>query len=162
VGGSAVLDGKRVPAAFEPVRTDAIAPLQGETPYGRTPWREAHAFVTEHARPGDLVVLHPGYLHLVWDYYAAADEDLDVLRLPLEAVAGEAVLAEHAGTLAGRRRVFLVLGPPATPDPEHYVRLFQRLLGRVWLEEGAGGLSTVPPIPFRLGWGIRVAIFDRS
>ncbi len=33
-------------------------------------WREAYRHIAEHARPGDGVLIAPGYLHTTYDYYA--------------------------------------------------------------------------------------------
>ncbi|MFV1957787.1 MAG: hypothetical protein ACC662_00095, partial [Planctomycetota bacterium] len=119
-----------------------------------------------HARPGDLVVLYPGYVHLAWDYYATHDPQgrppLETLRLPPRALGPREVVQRFTNALAGRRRVFLVLAHEETTDPDHYVRTMGKALGRQWLEEGAGGFSVVPAILFHRSWGVRVAVFTRK
>jgi len=163
-GVSDTLDERQLPAAFVPERIEALRFLQGAYAYGRTPWRDVHAFVERHAKPSDVVVLHPGYVHLVWDYYDR--NALKTVRLPLEALDAAQIERDFGATLAisrpeqteERRRVFLVLAPPYTDDEDHYVREMAKALGHLWLRHG--GVSTTPAIAFRMGWGVRVATFS--
>ena len=159
------LDDARIHELYVP---DPEAPLAGLThghAYGREPWRRAHAFVRAFAEEGDLVALHPWYVHLAWDYYATHDPrgraPLETLHLPSEALDAPTVLERHGDVLRGRRRVFLVLAHEETEDPDHYVRALGAALGRTWLEEGATGISAVGPVLFHVSWGVRVAVFTR-
>ena len=162
------LDGGRVHALQVPDPEAPLAALTHGHAYGREPWRQTHAFVREHAEPGDLVFLHPWYVHLVWDYYAAHDLDgrppLETLHLPSEALGPVELLDRFGASLKDRRRVILVLAHEETQDPDHYVRALRAAVGRTWLEEGAAGFTftTAGPVLFHLSWGVRVAIFTRK
>ena len=59
---------------------DPVRFLHHGHPYGREPWRQAQILVKELSRPGDLVLLAPQYLRLVWDYYDRGR--LETLGLP--------------------------------------------------------------------------------
>lgn len=159
-GARGTLDGGPAPQAFVPRPDPTLEWLTGGHVYGREPWREAHAFVAKHAEDGDLVCLHPHYLYLVWDYYDRGR--LDQVRLSMDPWTVEEILEAHGPALRDRRRVFLLLSHETTPDPDHYVRVLGRVLGRVWLSEGAGGIRIVGPVLFDLSWGVRVAVFTRS
>jgi hypothetical protein len=159
-GRGPVVDGRPTPLAYVPDPGDPLRPLTHGHPYGREPWRDAHAFVRKHARPGDVVVLHPHYLHYVWDYYDRGD--LDTLHLPPETLDLEAVRARLAADLAGRSRVFLVLAHEHTEDPDHYFEVLRRLLLELWAKDGSWSFQAVGPVLFHFSWGVRVAVFSRS
>ena len=160
------LDGGPIHALQVPDPDAPLAKLTNGHAYGREPWRQAHALVRAHASDGDLVVLHPWYVHLVWDYYATHDFEgrppLATLRLPAEALSSAEVLEAYAEDLRGRKRVFLVLAHEETQDPDHYVRALGAALGHTWLAEGAAGFSQVGPILLHLSWGVRVVVFTRQ
>ncbi len=160
------LDGRRVHALQVPDPEAPLASLTHGHAYGREPWRQAHRFVRAHAQAGDLVVLHPWYVHLVWDYYASHDPEgrapLETVHLPEQALSAAEVLERTGDRLKDRRRVFLVLAHEETPDPDHYARALGAALGQTWYDEGAAGFSSVGPILFHLSWGVRVAVFTRK
>ena len=150
---------ERVPSRFMPHPADPPAFLHHGHPYGKEPWRQAHAFVAAHAGPDDLVVLHPPYLRLVWDYYAR-DDGLDTVTLPRETLAADALPPEITEALQGRTRVFLILAHEETEDPDHYFRELHKRVVRTWLPGGRVD-APVRPILFDTSWGVRVAIFNR-
>ena len=118
---------------------------------------------------GDLVFLHPWYVHLVWDYYAGRAEDrlghplppLETIHLPEVLLEPEQILEQHGEAMRGRRRVFLILAHEETEDPDDYYGALLRAMGRVWIAEGRQG-EGVKPILFHLSWGVRVAVFTRK
>jgi len=132
---------------------------------GKEPWREAHRFVEERAKhaegddPGDLVLLHPRYLRLVWDYYdrRALDREL----LPWKLVTPDEIYERHAPSFKERDRVFLVLAHEETEDPDAYFSVVGAAIFRAWSESGGTRIEMIPPILFDRSWGVRVAIFNR-
>lgn len=138
---------------------DPLRVLHGGHPYGKEPWRQAHAFVSGHATPGDLVLLHPPYLHLVWDYYDRRARPR--LLLPREPLPPREVEALHGPLLARATRVFLVLAHEETPDQDHYFEALREALSRLWLHEGMTRFQVAGPILFDRSWGVRVAVFNR-
>jgi hypothetical protein len=158
-GGEQPFGDGTVPRAYEPPPDDPLRPLHGGHPYGKEPWRQAHAFVEERAQPGDLVLLHPAYLHLVWDYYDRGA--LESVGLPRETIGAEALDARIGAWLDARTRVFLVLAHEETADPDHYFLAVRSLLSRRWIAEGMARFQAVGPILFAKSWGVRVAIFNR-
>ncbi|MDJ0521042.1 MAG: hypothetical protein QNJ90_03095 [Planctomycetota bacterium] len=157
VGVNQALGSLRVPTSYEPWSGDLPRPLHHGHPFGKEPWRQARAFVHDHAAPGDLVVLHPPYLELVWRYY---DRDTyDLATLPRETL-DKANAEEHLGdALEGPSRVFLVLAHEETDDPDHYFGILRDILGPRWI--GSGRFQAVKPILFNRSWGVRVAVFNR-
>ena len=161
-----------VPRRFDPDPQEPAHVLHHGHPFGKEPWRQAHAFVERYSRPepegemrGDLVLLHPPYLHLVWDYYDRGVHDLAFLpRETLDEAALEPLLEE---ALQGRDRIFLILAheetydADGTKDPDHYFRVLRGLIGRRWWQEGMTRFQVVEPILFNLSWGVRVAVFNR-
>jgi len=161
-----------VPRRFDPDPDELVYPLHHGHPFGKEPWRQAHAFVERYAEAagedgarGDLVLLHPPYLHLVWDYYDR--HELDVVPLPRGTVAGTEIERQLGDVLAGRTRVFLVLAHEETrdaegkKDPDHYFRVVRDLLGSRWWKEGMTHFQVVEPVLFNRSWGVRVAVFNR-
>ncbi|MHC5012520.1 MAG: glycosyltransferase family 39 protein, partial [Planctomycetota bacterium] len=136
-GRGPVLDGVPTPTACMPDRETPFDFLQHGHPYGREPWRQAHAFVAQHSRAerenarGDLVLLHPEYLPLVWDYYDR--RRLDRIPLPRETLDAAAVRALIEEAVQGRQRVFLVLANEETEDPDHYFEVVRSVLADLWL-----------------------------
>ncbi|MDF1699616.1 MAG: hypothetical protein P1V36_00460 [Planctomycetota bacterium] len=149
-----------VPSRFAPDPLDPAAVLNHGHPFGKEPWRQAHAFVAAHAGPRDLIVLHPPYLRLVWDYYEReAHETAYLPRGTADAAALEPVLGPR---LENRTRVFLVLAHEETEDPDHYFKVLQRLILKAWVEDGGGRVDPpVRPILFDTSWGVRVGVFNR-
>ena len=137
---------------------DRTAFLHHGHPYGKEPWREVSTFVHRYARDGDLVVLCPGYLHFVWDYYGRKRPGgpLPVLRLPDLPPDPEALLKEHGDLLAEHDRVFLIVSHAVDRDPDHAYRSLYGALGRRW-----GRVEPVPPIPFLRSWSVYVSVFSR-
>jgi hypothetical protein len=137
---------------------DPTAFLHHGHPFGKEPWREVSTFVHRYARDGDLVVLCPGYLHFVWDYYGRKRPGgpLPVLRLSDMPPEPEALLAEHGDLLAEYDRVFLIVSHAVDRDPDHAYRSLHAGLERLW-----GGVETVPPIPFLRSWSVYVSVFSR-
>lgn len=127
-------------------------------PYGKEPWREVSTLIHRYAADGDLVVLCPGYLHFVWDYYGRTRTGgpLPVLRLPDLPPEPEALLQEYGDRLAKHRRVFLVVSHALDQQPDHAYRSLYRALARAW-----GDVEVVPPIPFLRSWSVYVSIFTR-
>ena len=162
----------RVPKRFDPDPGDPIRVLHHGHPFGKEPWRQAHEWIMRYARPepagdmrGDLVLMHPPYLHLVWDFYDR--ETLDLAFLPRETVDEAAIEALLDEELKQRDRIFLILAHEETrdadgqKDPDYYFTLLRGLIGRRWWEEGMERYQVVEPILFNLSWGVRVAVFNR-
>ena len=149
------------PERFDPDPDHPLRFLNHGHPYGKEPWREAHTYVRERARSRrsseDLVLLHPEYLYLVWDYYDR--EWLDRIRLPREAITPEALLAAHGARLTQATRIFLVLAHEETEDPDAYVDIVSRALDRT--DAWAGEAEPLGPTLFNRSWGVRVTIFNR-
>lgn len=158
-GSVQVLDGRELRPRYGADPQDPLGFLHKGHPYGKEPWRQAHQFIDEFDREGDLVLLHPGYLHLVWDYYDRAA--LDRVLLPRDALDGAEIERRFGAQLDGRERVFLVLAHEETEDGDHYFRVLRDLLARRWAEEGLEHLQVVKPILFDRSWGVRVAVFTR-
>ncbi len=169
-----------VPSAYVPDPNDPATVLHHGHPFGKEPWRQARTFIRAHAEPGDLVVMHPPYLHLVWDYYetrmlaqATPGEDalesehavgpaLETVALPRETIDAAEIEKRLGGSLADRTRVFLILAHEETDDPDHYFRALHRALITIWVADGGGRIDPpVKPILFDTSWGVRVAIFNR-
>ncbi len=147
----------REATSYEPWPKDVPTFLHHGHPYGKEPWRQAHEFVEGLAGPDDLVVLHPPYLHLVWDYYDRGR--LDVATLPREEVNVETAARLLGPSLEGRTRVFLILAHEETADPDADYQVLRDLLSARWILDGR--FQTVRPILFNRSWGVRVAIFNR-
>jgi 4-amino-4-deoxy-L-arabinose transferase-like glycosyltransferase len=147
----------RVPRAYDPWRGDVAWPLHHGHPFGKEPWRQARAFIHDHAGTEDLVILHPPYLDLVWNYYDRGTYDLATLpRETLDPAATE----QHLGdVLDHRSRIFLVLAHEETEDPDHYYNVLRDILGPRWIRTGR--FQAVKPILFNRSWGVRVAVFNR-
>jgi 4-amino-4-deoxy-L-arabinose transferase-like glycosyltransferase len=159
VGPPQALGDQVVPSRFEPDPDDFPRFLHHGHPFAKEPWRAAHAFVKAHARAGDLVVLYPWYLHLVWDYYDRGA--LDEARLPRGAVDAEEVERLLGARFARCTRVFLVLAHEETQDPDEEYRAVLAAVARVWVRTGHRFDAPVRPILFDASWGVRVAIFNR-
>jgi len=137
-------------------------------PYGKEPWRQARQFILERSKTdeeaeqgrGDLVLLHPEYLHLVWDFYDR--RRLERVLLPRETISAEEIRKRYGERLAGRDRIFLILAHEETEDPDYYYDAVGKAVRRIWVEEGMGGIEQSPPILFDRSWGVRVAIFNRK
>ena len=156
-----------LPSAAVPDPEDATRVLNHGHPFGKEPWRQAQAFVDAYAAPGDLVVLHPPYLRLVWDYYERGGRESayipDPDHHPEDALLSAAELEPLLrAKLVGRTRVFLILAHEETEDPDHYFRELQKVIVKTWVEDGGGRVDPpVRPILFDTSWGVRVAIFNR-
>ena len=160
VGPPQKLGTAKVPSSYEPDPEDVPRFLHHGHPYGKEPWRAAHEFVESRAREGDLVVLHPPYLKLVWDYYDR--QRLERVDLPRETVDDAEVERLLAPYIAGRTRVFLILAHEETGDPDHYFKALWAAVARVWVRDGGGRFDApVRPILFNTSWGVRVAVFNR-
>ncbi len=146
-----------VPTSYEPSSEDMPRFLHHGHPYGKEPWRQAHRFVKELADQGDLVVLHPPYIHLSWDYYDRGA--IDLASLPREEVSAHEAAKALGDALEGRTRVFLVLAHEETVDPDHYFHVLRDLLEQRWSD--AARFQAVEPILFNRSWGVRVAVFNR-
>jgi len=166
------IDPERVAQSYEPDPHAFAAPLNHGHPFGKEPWRQAHAFIARLARPpgtdgtpGDLVLLHPPYLQLVWNYYDR--HRLDLALLPRTSVDAAAIEQRLGRALEGRTRVFLVLAheetraPDGSKQPDYYFQVLREILGRRWVAEGLERFQVVRPILFNRSWGVRVAIFSR-
>ena len=179
VGPAQSLGGLRVASSYEPDPEAFAARFNHGHPFGKEPWRQAHAFVSslalaeeDSSAQADLVLLHPPYLQLVWGYYdkhpyvddqrPTAQPRLDLGLLPRETVDAAEVERRLRGQLQGRTRVFLVLAheetraADGTKNPDHYFEVLREILGRLW-----GEVEVVKPILFNCSWGVRVAVFNR-
>ena len=149
-----------VPSRFMPDPQDPARVLNHGHPFGKEPWRQAQALVDQHAGPRDLVVMHPPYLRLVWDYYERGKRES--AYLPRETLDADAVDALLGDRLENRTRVFLILAHEETEDPDHYFRVLHRVIVKRWVEDGGGRVDApVRPILFDTSWGVRVAVFNR-
>ena len=99
-----------------------------ETP--REDWIGAYRYIDAHAREGDIVIVHPGYLRTTADYYARRFPDL--ARLPVVTLPSlrpddvqerdlDAIVLERTW---GKTRVWLVTSPDrlGTDDPRGLLR----------------------------------------
>ncbi|MDA1196116.1 MAG: hypothetical protein O2894_13175 [Planctomycetota bacterium] len=180
IGPLQALGDAHVASGYAPHPEDPARVLHHGHVYGKEPWRQARAFIRRHAEADDLVVLHPPYLHLVWDYYETRllaleprlpgdlqnDEyfgpPLAVASLPRATVDADEVERLLGPTLKDRSRVFLVLAHEETDDPDHYFKALQRVTLKTWIEAGSARVDApVRPILFDASWGVRVAIFNR-
>lgn len=96
-------------------------------------WRAAYQHIAEHARPGDVALLAPGYLRTTYDYYVQrfpALRDVPVVAAPSlapqRAVSGRTLDAFFADTLRDRQRVWVLTSPEriARDDPEGRIETF--------------------------------------
>ncbi len=90
-------------------------------------WREAYRHLAEHVRPGDGVVIYPGYLRSTYEYYAMqfpALRTLPVVTPPLLAagtnITDRALNAFFIEKTRGWERAWLVESPERAPtqDPD--------------------------------------------
>lgn len=91
-------------------------------------FREATRYLQEHLHPGDLVIVHPGYIRQAVEHYQARFS-----RIPLELTSLRAPFTEDYGFrefeadmdefTRGRRRAWLFLAPYHAPvwDPHNWV-----------------------------------------
>lgn len=92
--------------------------------FGKEQWRDAARHVEEQARPGDLIVLDPGFIRHSYEYYATRP---DVERLWLKDAVEDKTSPEWADALAkitGHDRMWLVRSH--FPDDAVLDRLRQR------------------------------------
>jgi hypothetical protein len=157
-GEGAKLENVTLPREVSAHPDDPTTFLHHGHPFGKEPWREVSTFVHRYARDGDLVVLCPGYLHYVWDYYGRRRNGgpLRVLRLSDLPPDPETLLKEHGDLLAEQYRVFLIVSHAVDRDPDHAYRSLYSGLARHW-----GGAEAVPPIPFLRSWSVYVSVFSR-
>ena len=159
-GPEQTLGDVKVASRYRMAPEDSTRYLNHGHPFGKEPWRQAQAFVDEHAKSQDLVVLYPWYIHLVWDYYER--DKRESVRLPRHAMTVDELAPLLTEKLKKRTRVFLVLAHEETDDPNHTFRELQKLIVRVWVEDGGGRVDApVRPILFDTSWGVRVAVFNR-
>jgi hypothetical protein len=164
VPGGPMIGGFPTPKEVVVRQDDPARFLHHGTPFGKEPWREAAQLVHDYAADGDLVLLHPGYVSLVWDYYGRARKGGALAK---ESIAGdvpseEELLRQLEPVVKGRKRVFLVISHAPTLTPRQvYERLF-KVIGALWYREGAKGMESAPPIPLKRSWGVHVAIFNRT
>jgi len=144
---------------------DPVAFLNHGVPFGKEPWREAATFVHRYAGPDDLVLLYPGYIHLVWHYYGrtyAGGPPLLTESLSGDFPDKDALLAQLEPLVKARKRVFLVVSHAPTASPLEAAQRLASVIGALWYRDDPTSKFTfVPPIPFRRSWGVHVAIFDR-
>ncbi len=164
VGGGPVVGGYPTPTAVVPDPQDPARVLHRGTPYGKEPWREAAQLVHAYSADGDLVLLHPPFLRLVWDYYGRTRTGgaLETATLPAEVPGEQALLDTLGPRLRDRKRVFLVVShAPSLPPEAVYERIY-KVVGAAWHAAGAGGFEASRLIPLQRSWGIHVAIFRRT
>jgi mannosyltransferase len=89
-------------------------------------WRPAYGLIAQHARPDDLILVHPGYLVTTYHYYAqhiAGLSEIEVSTIPSFRVEGfdEHQMALFVREDAPGERVWLVQSPDRVPaeDPNH-------------------------------------------
>lgn len=164
VRGGPPLQGVETPREVVPDPADPVTFLHHGHPFGKEPWREVRDTVHNYIGPQDLVILCPGYLHFVWDYYArslpgGAPATLEIPPGPLDP---EDIRARHQAAFARHRRVALILSHTGEQEPKALFHAFYKALGAGWLAAGADGFEAIPPFPFRRSWGIHVAFFRRE
>ena len=138
---------------------DALTWMHNGHAYGKEPWRDARAFVHARSTPQDVVLVHPWYLRLVWDYYDRGR--LRRIELPRHLLSVEEVDTQHGEVLGKATRVFLVLAHEETEDPDAYVDVVRQALAARWLRDGLVRFQHTRPIWFDRSWGVRVAVFNR-
>ncbi|MDJ0975332.1 MAG: glycosyltransferase family 39 protein [Planctomycetota bacterium] len=159
LGRGARLDEYRLPLRYGVNPKHPLRALDHGHAFGKEPWRDAHRFVETLSQPGDLVLMHPWYLHLVWDYYDR--QRLERILLPQELLSSEALQARYGEQLKQAERIFLILAHEETEDIDAYYKRLGPIIGAGWMQAGATSFIPVPPILFDRSWGVRVAIFSR-
>ena len=158
-GSAGQIDDERVSARYGIDSDDALTWLHNGHPYGKEPWRQAHDFVQKRSQPGDLVLLHPGYLHLVWDYYDRGR--LPRILLPRAEASADDIAAEHGDAIAKATRVFLVLAHEETKNPNTYADTIREVVVARWMGQGMHRFQQTTPIWFDRSWGVRLVAFNR-
>lgn len=160
------LDGRPVPERFVLDPESPVVRFGHGHAYAREPWRDVYDFVQEFAKAGDVVALHPWYVHTAWDYYASRGEAVEgnvglaTVRLPRLEASEEEIQQRFGEQLRSAQHVFLVMSRHETTERDYYYPILLDVLGRVWGLENLG--TVIPPIEFQVSWGIRVAVFTRS
>lgn len=154
------------PKEFGSDPADPLRALHFGHAYGKAPWKEAHRFVAAQYEEGDVVVLYPHYLHLVWDFYDRGQ--MPQVRVPLDRPGAEALRREILPRLQAYKRVFVVFGSEDAVDPKTGLNASDDVmadlweaLDEAWMAQGSPGARAVPPILFNRSWGVRVAIIQR-
>ena len=135
-----------------------LAWLHHGHPYGREPWRQVHDMLEDIETEGDLVILHPHYMHYVWDHY---DRPPERVPLPLLHEGPEGTAELLRPDAADAKRVFLVVAHEDRDDPLSPVRAVQGALALLWAETGDVA-AMQPHIIFEAATGIRIVTFLRE
>lgn len=164
VPGGPVVGGYPTPVAVVPAPDDPARVLHHGTPYGKEPWREAAQLVHAYAGEGDLVLLQPAWIRLVWDYYGRQRKGgaLPTAGIPAQVPGEEDLLAALGPQVSGRKRVFLVVSHAASLPPQEVYERIYKVVGAAWHAAGARGFEASRLIPLQRSWGIHVAIFRRT
>jgi 4-amino-4-deoxy-L-arabinose transferase-like glycosyltransferase len=96
--------------------------------YGKDPHREWGAYLREHVRPGDIVIVDPPHIAELYDYYASSD--IPWIGLPLLNLPRSSTVAKLQELVGSYDRVWLALShTPHWGDRRHFPEK--------WLNENA-------------------------
>ncbi len=155
--------------AYHGVQARPVVDLLSEGhAYGKEQWFEAHRWISNRAREGDVVLVHcrleavggPGrttpIVEPVWSYYdRERSPRLVPLFLPETAMSAEE-FGKKFGFLSEARAVFLVLSHEETEPKDAWARTLHEFFFGAW-----GGFESERE-DFPRSWGIRVWRFARG
>jgi uncharacterized membrane protein len=127
-------------------------------------WRSAYAWVADQAQPGDVLLLHPGYIITTWEYYEQREPRLTqypVVTIPSFGVKwlNEPLMVQMIRDEVGdARRYWLIESPDrvASDDPDARLAGWLERRGTVLAEHEVNGVwirlfeLAEPPSPDRL------------
>jgi 4-amino-4-deoxy-L-arabinose transferase-like glycosyltransferase len=163
MGHAGFLGREAIPATFGADPADPLTVLHHGHPYGKEPWRQAQRFAAARTDParGDVVILYPRYLELVWDAYDRGRLPKVLLPAGDDPATWQVALEDAADLLAGARRIVLVLAHEETRDPDAAFAFVRNHLARQSVAAGSGRMQVAGPTLFDRSWGVRLAFFDR-
>lgn len=112
-------------------------------------WRSAYAHVAERAQPGDVLLLHPGYIVTTYDYYSQREPKLkqyEVATIPTFKVnwlTEEIMIDLLRRQVAPKTRFWLIESPARVPaeDPNDTLETWLQEAGTVEYEEVLNGVQ---------------------
>ena len=163
-GKRGALDGRNIPARWGASTTDSLRALHHGHPYGKEPWRDTQRALAAHLDPakGDVLVVYPHYLHLVFDFYDRGRLPQIRLRIGDTDAQWASALETQRALLGKAQRVgFLTYGEEGD-DVERARRLTRQHIMRAWTASGMGRWQEIGPTHFDRSWGTRVTLFNRA